>query len=197
MEVERNSFITSHRVNVGEPVHSHDSKVLFDSEEENDWDREDQLSDEDHLLSSDDATQDGFSDEEVDPFNLDEDEEEDSLGRYESKVLSGTATRDQKEREQQQMGDENFEPNEIINSIKKAEGSKVLGGPATRDQKERKQHHMEDVNFEANDIINSIKKAEGNKGLECMLHACDSNEVVGKAEPSKKMSVNGLITDFF
>ncbi|KAI3788756.1 hypothetical protein L2E82_01531 [Cichorium intybus] len=72
----------------------------MESEEENDWDSEDQLSDEDQLLSSDDARQEGFSDEEEDPFILDE--LEDSLGRntdFEDET-SASCTRIQKEREQ-------------------------------------------------------------------------------------------------
>ncbi|KAI3496924.1 hypothetical protein L1887_39302 [Cichorium endivia] len=72
-EVEGKIFNPCRLDKVGDYNHSPERDVVGDSEEEKDLESDDQFSDEDQLISSDDRTQVGFSDEEDEQFHLDDD----------------------------------------------------------------------------------------------------------------------------
>ncbi|KAI3674994.1 hypothetical protein L2E82_51735 [Cichorium intybus] len=64
---------TKSREPVGDYNHSSEREAVGDSEEDKDWENNDSFSDEDQLISSDDGTNVGFSDEDDEQFNLDDD----------------------------------------------------------------------------------------------------------------------------
>ncbi|KAI3691513.1 hypothetical protein L2E82_49875 [Cichorium intybus] len=160
------------RLKDGESVHSHETNVLSDSEEENDWDSEDQFSDDDLLLSSDDARQEGFSDEEEDPLNLEVDEH--SFGRNTEieEGITPTNTRDLEKREQEVMGVEIDEEEDLLNidtddhSFGRNNDFKDRIIPTTtRDKEQWKQEIMGVMINKTNEIPNKIKKAEDKENI--------------------------------